>query len=415
MANEEVAKIGSLEGMKKQAKSLLKDCKQGDGVAVDIIRRYHPAYSDGKNLSSLKLQEVQYALACKNGYRNWSELLLGLHERTSSPNPRGRVLLFTNGEQAAEGIRKAGSDAEIVAWNDVLHEGPVSKKKSLLAQSEERVRHLASLGWVTEKSGKNSFRLRDQYVSNANTYDRIELWFEHDLYDLLQLVQILAELGRQPELRGKIWLNQFGNYIENLKQPALIRAIDSAVLATEEVLIEARVVWDALRDSNPFELQNLLKKDFKLKFLSDALMRWCEEFPNGKSELPRSLRQILEEASQGPKTAIKLFINCQKREEAIYMGDASFWILVKRLLLGKSPLLEPNGKKPLIEDTCDDGVPKQKLKLSEAGESVLEGKIPWSSLKPDPYFLGGVELFSEAGWRFDPENRQFHSFRASVC
>ena len=36
------------------------------------------------------------------------------------------------------------------------------------------------------------FAARDAVLSAHSGFDRIELWFEHDLYDQLQLVQVLA-------------------------------------------------------------------------------------------------------------------------------------------------------------------------------------------------------------------------------
>ena len=35
------------------------------------------------------------------------------------------MLHITNGGSAASGLREAGIPGAIVAWNDVLHEGPV--------------------------------------------------------------------------------------------------------------------------------------------------------------------------------------------------------------------------------------------------------------------------------------------------
>lgn len=410
MKNGDESKSTSLEAMKKRAKRLLKDCRSGDGIAVDFIRRYHPAYRDGESLDGLKLQEVQHAIACKNGYKNWSEMQLAIHDRASGAYTAESVLIFTNGGHAAEKIRNTGIQAEVVAWNDVLHEGPVNKTFTLLSQSMERVAHLASLGWVTEASGKNAFRERDQFLLSADAYSRIELWFEHDLYDQLQLIQILAELGRRPELRGKVWLNQFDDYIGSAKPALLENAIEAAVQVEEGIFLEAQMAWDAFRDSSPFALQALLGKSFELPFLQSALNRLCEEYPEVHSGLPRSSRQILEAAASGVCEPVELFRHCQEREEAVYMGDSSFWIVLNRLTLGATPLLVLKNGKPFkmpIKGVLSQSFKKQKLSLSPMGLRVLQGEEPWFSLNPSSFFIGGVQLFGQPSWKFDAAKNEF--------
>ena len=81
------------------------------------------------------------------------------------------MLHITNGDGAAELIRQAGVDGTIVPWRDALHEGPVPAENPA-ALREIRVRFLVGEGW-------------------SELGDVLPWWFEHDLYDQLQLVQIL--------------------------------------------------------------------------------------------------------------------------------------------------------------------------------------------------------------------------------
>jgi hypothetical protein len=59
-----------LEFLKKEAKSLLKQCRSGDTAALGRIRSNLP-----RPLSiNIQLAEVQYALAREHGYSSWPEL-----------------------------------------------------------------------------------------------------------------------------------------------------------------------------------------------------------------------------------------------------------------------------------------------------------------------------------------------------
>lgn len=397
--------VESSGGLKKRAKEILKGCRAGDGIAVDFIRRYHAAYKNDESLGSLKLQEVQYALACKAGYKNWSEYLIAVHDGNMKHASSERVLIFTNGGHAAERLQESGVKGKIVAWNDVLHEGPVSKAFSLLAQSIERVEHLSSLGWTTVEAGKNAFRERDRFVSDAASFDRVELWFEHDLYDQLQLIQIVSELGRNPRIRGKVWLNQFDDYIGTVRKSVLKSATGNSIQLSDEAFLDARMAWDSFRDPSPWALQDLLKRDICLPKLMPALLRLVEEYPDTDSGLPRSYRQALEEISNGATKPMDLFKLCQEREEAIYLGDSSFWILLQRMSSGRVPLIRTQSGRqfqPMKMDGSNGRKFKlQRFELTEAGAHVLSGAKDWADLGPEPFWLGGVELFGKIDWRFD--------------
>jgi hypothetical protein len=99
-------------------------------------------------------------------------------------------LIITNGDSAANGLEAAEIAAELLPWRDVLHDGPVPRMPSLEALSRIRARYLA------EEFGRPSdvdrgFAERDAAIRRHDAYDHVELWFEHDLYDQLQLIQVL--------------------------------------------------------------------------------------------------------------------------------------------------------------------------------------------------------------------------------
>jgi len=108
------------------------------------------------------------------------------------------LLHITNGDHAVAVIRQV-VQGTILPWRDVLHEGPVRAGLSLEALSEERARFIADAGWGTFPQVRKAFAERDAAFRRAGEHDEIVLWFEHDLYDQLQLIQVLDGLA---ELRG---------------------------------------------------------------------------------------------------------------------------------------------------------------------------------------------------------------------
>ena len=81
----------------------------------------------------------------------------------------------------------------------MLHDGPARAGLSLEELSRERAAFIAEAGWGSSVQIESAFAARDAAFRQAAKHDEIVLWFEHDLYDQLQLIQVLDGLA---ELRG---------------------------------------------------------------------------------------------------------------------------------------------------------------------------------------------------------------------
>ena len=80
----------------------------------------------------------------------------------------------------------------MLSWQDVLHEGPVPAlpRQELL---RTRARFLAGCGWGGRQALLSSLERRDRQLLEAlRDGVQVVLWFEHDLYDQLQLLDVLA-------------------------------------------------------------------------------------------------------------------------------------------------------------------------------------------------------------------------------
>src|SRR5205814_8844474 len=89
-------------------------------------------------------------------------------------------------------LRKTSLGGAVLPWQDVLHEGPVPAlpRNELLRL---RATFLSECGWGSRRGILTSLERRDRLFLDA-LHDGVHvvLWFEHDLYDQLQLLDVLA-------------------------------------------------------------------------------------------------------------------------------------------------------------------------------------------------------------------------------
>lgn len=329
------------------------------------------------------------------------------------------VLHVTNGDAAAEPLRRAGLGGEVLAWRDVLHEGPVPAGLPPAELNRVRARFLAERGWAEFGEALRDLDARDRTLTDAAAGGgEVVLWFEHDLYDQLQLLQVLDLLADADAVRGRVSLVCIGSFpgVEPFhglgqltpEQLAVLHPGRAAVADAQWAL--ARAAWAAFRAPDPAEIERVLAGDTgALPFLRGALLRHLEQFPAADDGLARTERQILEAVAAGAAGPRELFLADQAREERVFMGDATLWGYVRGLADGPEPLLRVAGGGPFRlpgPDGDGAGFREQRLELTERGRAVLRGEA--DRLRPGgtDRWLGGVHLRGDAPWRWDREARR---------
>ena len=219
------------------------------------------------------------------------------------------MLHITNGDCAVAILSRAVSGT-FLPWRDVLHDGPVRAGLSLEALSAERARFIEEAGWSSDVL--KTFQERDRIFGHAGTHDEIVLWFEHDLYDQLQLIQVLDGLA---ELRGPpVSLVCEAEYLGEMTKERAAELFALRNPLTRRHFQEARAAWAAFRSADPRGLQDL--KITAFPFLGAALRRHLEEFPwttDGLSRLERSIVGAL------PASFGDLFVRIE--EDPKFLGD----------------------------------------------------------------------------------------------
>src|SRR3569833_746535 len=104
-------------------------------------------------------------------------------------------LHVTTGAALVPAIERAAPAGVVLPWRDVLHEGPVPGGLSEAVLRTVRVLFLARAGWGVGVMLLDAFVRRDRTLAAGAAAGEVSLWFEDDLFDQLQLMQVLAMLS----------------------------------------------------------------------------------------------------------------------------------------------------------------------------------------------------------------------------
>jgi hypothetical protein len=315
-------------------------------------------------------------------------------------------LHVTNGSAISPLMRAAGIVGPIVPWDDVLHEGPVRAGLNVAAMREARADFLASCGSASRDEILRSLSARDASLEaatrpgwiHADHVDEIVLWFEHDLYDQLQILQILDRLPIDggPALTAVPGDDYLGH------QPAsrFAELFASRRDVSSSQRIAARDAWDAFRSADPRAIVDVIQRVTDLPHLPAALRRHLQQFPSVRNGLSRTEQQALEAVARGLSRVRDVFIQANhKSEEAMFMGDAAFLFHLRGLTQGPRPLVRSTS--PL---TLDDD-----LALTDDGRRVLAGDADRVTLCGIDRWLGGVHLRGRGPvWRWNNRTGVLH-------
>jgi hypothetical protein len=317
------------------------------------------------------------------------------------PNVRDslfEMLHITNGESVTGTFRQVRFPGTYLAWNDVLHDGPVPHTAALSDLSDIRAKALAGFGWGDFEKIRAGFAARDRTLQDFRKHNDVVLWFEHDLYDQLQLLQLLAWFEEQ-DLEGiNLDLVQIDSYpgvrpfygLGQLSGPQLARLFPMRKRVTGAQRSIAAETWLAFRAEDPTDLLAISQQNHsEMPFLAAALLRFLEEYPWTTDGLSRTERQVLQAAAAGKRKKQEIYFESRKQEDVPW-GDASVYLRLAWLAAGPNPAL--------VEAA------KNEFAITDAGRQLLEGKANWIKLQGGiDRWLGGVHLNgSPPLWRWDP-------------
>lgn len=326
------------------------------------------------------------------------------------------TLHITNGDSVGGTLGDLSNDP-VLPWRDVLHEGPVPGDVDAQKLRETRARFLADDFGVQYDLVLADITGRDAQVAAMGANDHIVLWFEPDLYDQLQLLQILAQLYLKPvanrprvtiveadELLGTLKPNQLAKYHDQQRD---VRDVDFELAAEG---------WEAFTSSNDTLLKQFANTETALhaanSYASDsavvlpyvhaAIRRMLQEYPSPVNGLSRSEQQILDVLLQGPRTMGETYQQSHApKEEWIWLGDTTFVSYVERMADTDVPLIEfdgaagdtgPDAERDRWDMSRGAAFWSQKIRLTKTGEVVAKGEANAVDLNGIDRWIGGVHL-----------------------
>lgn len=326
----------------------------------------------------------------------------------------GKTLHITNGDSAAELIRQSGVRGKVLPWRDPMHHGPFPENASLKHTSTRRARYLASPASDFDLV-QNDFVQRDAVLQTHVQYDETVLWFEHDLLDQLQMLQILNEM-EQADRVSIICIDAFEGVtafrgLGQLTPEQIASLFDKRQPVSKQQIDQASCIWAMFRQPNPRPLLEFSKGRAPLfPFLSTALRRHFQEYPWIIDGLTRTERQLLSLVRDGVTTPGQLFVENMTMETALFIGDWQTFSTIDHLASGDKPLLFSASDQYVqwaSANAADKQYLKQTLVLTDIGLQVLDHTKNAINYVYRDEWLGGVHIRSPDNlWLWNDESQQ---------
>ena len=312
------------------------------------------------------------------------------------------VLHVTNGDSTAESLLQTTLVERVVVWRDVLHEGPVPDVGDAELRAV-RARFLAEAHREARVGPEDrDLEQRDAALAAGRDGEYL-LWFEADLYDQLQIAQILARLAELRVPAERITLICIGEYLGIAHfgglgelRPDQLEGLPevAAVTLSEDALAFATRAWAALRAPDPRAIATIVAaRSPELRFMPEAFDRLGREYPWTRDGLSLTERRLLAAIAEGAATAGEAFVRGAARESRPYLGDTWAFAAIERLARAEVPLVAA-GAGAIDRHAA--------VALTEAGRRVLDGADDHVALNGIDRWVGGVHLVGRSpGWRWD--------------
>src|SRR5690242_11209090 len=324
------------------------------------------------------------------------------HPNTGPLDWMPAALHISNGD--ATDVPGTGLARRVVYWRDVLHEGPVPVVPSAELR-RIRASFLTSHHGVDRAGAMRQLTERDEALE-ANRDGEYVLWFEADLYDQLQIAEILARLAGLGVPAGRITLICIGEHAGIARFGGLgeltagqLRELphtNACARLTPAALELATRAWAAFRAPTPEGLGVIAATRLgELRFLGEAFDRLSREYPATRDGLSLTERRVLAAVADGAPDAGTAFVRAAARETRPDMGDTTCFGRMDRMAEGPYPLLrlDPPGR-PVARATG--------LLPTATGARVLAGEADQIALNGIDRWIGGVHLQGHhVQWRWD--------------
>jgi hypothetical protein len=301
-----------------------------------------------------------------------------------------------NGHSTTRLIARAGLAGDTAVWADPLHDGPVPAVPHEALRAI-RAGYIAELARMPVDAVLADLLSWDAALIRAIAADELVLWFEHDLFDQLNLVHLLDRLAALPHCAATVTListdriagrERFKGFGE-LTPPEIAALLDTRQPIGPAHYAAAHRAWEAFRAPDPRQLHTVADDSLEpLPFLGPCLRRLLEEFPWTRDGLSRTERRLLQLTADAPVSFATLLPRMHDDERWFYIADASLWLVARRLAACTPALLTIDG---------------ETLAITADGRRVLTGSADRIALTGLDTWIGGVHLTATSLWRWNAQ------------
>ena len=333
------------------------------------------------------------------------------------------MLHIHNGDSAANIAKQSSLPGKHVAWRESLITGPTPSGLSTGEWRSVRAAHLSEAYGVDKQECEQGLLSQEEKLDSYLEHDEVVLWFEHDLFCQLHLLYLLDWFSRRDLGKTRLTLVCIGEFPgkENFRglgeltpeELASLFPVRQQVMRAQLDL--ATAAWRAYCSTNPTDIEKLLQTDMSaLRFLQAALRAHLQRFPSTKNGLGRIEHRALQLIHEGLNRFSDLFARFGEAEPVYGLGDAQFWLALRRMSAVRRPLITiSNEANEEMDDQVltPDIVRNARLELTDLGEAVLKGDADSVKLNRIDIWLGGVHLSGRKNlWRWDEQTETLSFF-----
>ncbi|KJC37066.1 hypothetical protein UP09_27805 [Bradyrhizobium sp. LTSP885] len=246
-----------------------------------------------------------------------------------------------------------------------------------------------------------------RFIEHCAAFDKIELWFDPDPNDQLQLSWLLDHVRSHPETVAKLELRLVGfNLMTMLEKWSGWGEVPLVNVRPAHVEAASKV-WQAYRASTPEACFDALQHDLSaFPLLRPALLDLLQELPWSGSGLGATEMRLLELIATGFMGTNMLFYLRGFRQRGVFT-DKEIGTLLQGLAHGPRPaiaglddelrVIDPENARARLE-----AFRRSRLSVTEFGKAVLAREEDFSHHNPIDRWWGGTHLTNDNLWRWNP-------------
>jgi len=298
--------------------------------------------------------------------------------------------------------RRANIPGRHIAFREVLVTGPVRAGLSQQEWIEERARFLSENFDQVLLRTRTELLDQEQMLDDARRDDEVVLWFEHDLFCLVNFLYLLVRLAKARHL-SIIWSAEI---LGTMNEAELETVFLSRAAAQPSMMRTAASAWEAYTSEDGTALNRWVADKTDFAFLRDGFRLHASRFPSARDGLGAVERIAMEGIAAGATDFLSLFARFNDLVPRWGLGDNVFLRHLQRLASCAVPMIT-------ITQVEGENPPKALFALTPAGESVLDGKADFIDLNNAGFWFGGAHLTRERMWRWDDARQEIVASRSA--